>query len=305
MTDVSSQSILFDKDKMEAVSVIVGTIAHDFNNLLMPLLAYPELIKSDLPEGSSGRELLDVIEKTSKDMVHITEQLLNLSAKENGSAKDPVDVNSLVSIVLSQLKDKGLIPDGVTVRTTLEPAIGRVCGVPDHQEPGIIGGQDTVDRVKDIVRDPARFIRDNEDIFGVKTLKFLTGIFWGGKSHSQPVIIEAELLGQAFTLQRDFCPLVTGTDLPPENSRNLAGCGCGREDNTVRMSVKEPQGRTRRYERFTGGMCGFYDCRLIIPYGFEDLDLPLPETMAEDLPDPEGRVKEVPERGGHEAPPLL
>jgi len=132
MTDKSSESVLFDDEKMAIISHVVGTIAHDFNNLLMPLLAYPELIRNDLPEGTSGRELLDVIEKTSRDMVHITEQLLNFTAKTNGVTKGLINVNDAVSKALSLLTSKGAVPSGVSVRTVLASDISPVRGSLDH-----------------------------------------------------------------------------------------------------------------------------------------------------------------------------
>jgi len=132
MSEANSESILFDDDKMAAISSIVGTIAHDFNNLLMPLLAYPELIRSDLPEGSNSRELLDVIEKTSKDMVYITEQLLRLSTKDSSFSKSLVDVNDVVSASISQLTSKGTIPPDVAIRTSVAPDVNEVCGAVDQ-----------------------------------------------------------------------------------------------------------------------------------------------------------------------------
>jgi len=109
-------------DCFEAVSGIIGTIVHDFNNLLMPFLAYPQLIKSDLPEGSSGRALLDVMEKAARDMVHIIQQLSDLSSRD-GEIRQPVHVNDIVLSVISQLKSNGALPVGLSVHTELAPDI--------------------------------------------------------------------------------------------------------------------------------------------------------------------------------------
>ena len=79
VSKTESMPSALEGERFDAVKGIVGRIAHDFNNLLTPLLAYPPLIRNDLPEGSCGASLLDVIEKTAQDMLHITRQLLELS----------------------------------------------------------------------------------------------------------------------------------------------------------------------------------------------------------------------------------
>ncbi|MDD4870680.1 MAG: ATP-binding protein [Kiritimatiellae bacterium] len=130
MVDRGSESIDMDGDRMVTVSNIVGAIAHDFNNLLTPFLVYPQLIKGDLPEGANARALLDVMEKTAKDMLHVTRQLLEFSAKD-GAERQPIDVNGMVSSVLSELEGNALLLPGVVVKTTLAPDIKPVAGVMD------------------------------------------------------------------------------------------------------------------------------------------------------------------------------
>lgn len=131
MTERGSESIILDDARMAAISSIVGTIAHDFNNLLTPFLAYPQLIKSELPEGASGRALLDVMEKTAKDMVHITQQLLDLASKD-GAEKYPVDLSDVVSTALSQLRRSGQLASGITVKTVFLPDCAPVKGSIDQ-----------------------------------------------------------------------------------------------------------------------------------------------------------------------------
>lgn len=127
MTGRGSESIISDDDRLAIVSGIIGTIAHDFNNLLTPFLAYPQLIRSDLPENASSHALLEVMEKTAKDMVHINQQLLDLSSRKEMELY-PVDINEIVSNVISQLHAGGLITPEMSVHIVLPPGLGRVMG---------------------------------------------------------------------------------------------------------------------------------------------------------------------------------
>jgi nitrogen-specific signal transduction histidine kinase/ActR/RegA family two-component response regulator len=131
MTDRGSRPIFHDEERMADVSSIVGAIAHDFNNLLTPLLAYPQLIMDDLPEGTNGRALLEVMEKTAKDMVHITQQLLDFSSKDGMGQSQKVDINDIILDVLSQLKTNETISTNILIETVLNPNITPVKGVVD------------------------------------------------------------------------------------------------------------------------------------------------------------------------------
>lgn len=92
--------------RVETAGTIAGQIAHDFNNLLTPLLAYPELIRRDLPEGCRSKNLLDVIEKTSEDMLRITQQLLDLSRRGQHS-QNIFNINDVADRVVCLLRESG------------------------------------------------------------------------------------------------------------------------------------------------------------------------------------------------------
>jgi CheY-like chemotaxis protein/nitrogen-specific signal transduction histidine kinase len=109
---------------------MLGQIAHDFNNLLTPLLAYPDLIKRDLPEGCRGRELLDVLRKTAEDMAHISQQLLAMSGRAHHK-KAIVHVNNTVKHVLTRLADDSATND-VEIVTELAPDLFDVKGSPEQ-----------------------------------------------------------------------------------------------------------------------------------------------------------------------------
>ena len=49
---------------MEAVGTLAGGIAHDFNNILNGILGYAEIGKMDIPDGTPGKENLDLVIKS-------------------------------------------------------------------------------------------------------------------------------------------------------------------------------------------------------------------------------------------------
>lgn len=68
-------------ERLEMAGSIAGHIAHDFNNLLSPILAYPDLIRQELPAGSRAHEDLSIIAKTAQQIADINQQLLALSRR--------------------------------------------------------------------------------------------------------------------------------------------------------------------------------------------------------------------------------
>jgi PAS domain S-box-containing protein len=116
--------------RVETAGTIAGQIAHDFNNLLTPLLAYPELIKRDLPEGCRSKNLLDVIEKTSEDMLRITQQLLDLSRRGQHS-QNIFNVNDVADRVVSLLRESGTFTD-VDLAADLAPDLLPIKGAAEQ-----------------------------------------------------------------------------------------------------------------------------------------------------------------------------
>jgi CheY-like chemotaxis protein len=101
----------------ESVRDFAGKIAHDFNNLLTPLLAYPQLIRSELPPGSTSRGLLDVIEEMSETMAHVASRLVALAISRKNQ-QHPISVDRVVSEVLSDIEN-----DNIALGITIVPPV--------------------------------------------------------------------------------------------------------------------------------------------------------------------------------------
>jgi len=94
----------------QALRSFSGSIAHDFNNLLTMLMAYPQLIRRDVREGSQGHELLDIMEQNAELMAGIASRLSNF-ALPTGSSKNPIDLDDAVREVLSDFDDYDFTSD--------------------------------------------------------------------------------------------------------------------------------------------------------------------------------------------------
>lgn len=97
---------------------LIGQVAHDFNNLLTPLLAYPQLIRLDLPKDSTSHELLDIVEKATKDMIYMSQQLLMFSSPMNKIRLTALALDDVLTHCLDSL-GSGIVPDGITLNVNL------------------------------------------------------------------------------------------------------------------------------------------------------------------------------------------
>jgi signal transduction histidine kinase len=119
-------SVLANPAAFDAIGEMAGQIAHDFNNLLTPLLAYPPLIRRELPEGGMGQTLLDVVERATRDMAHIARQLLALGGRGMAERRT-LNLNGLVSDSLALVAD-GAAARGIAVRSDLSEDTPDIAG---------------------------------------------------------------------------------------------------------------------------------------------------------------------------------
>lgn len=103
-------------ERLEMAGTLAGQIAHDFNNLLTPMLAYPELIRRELPDNSTVIEYVDIMEKTAGDMSRLTQQLLSL-ARRGQVGNDEINANVLVEQVVKLMQ--AAMPAGISIQFEL------------------------------------------------------------------------------------------------------------------------------------------------------------------------------------------
>ncbi len=89
--------------RLEMAGRIAGQVAHDFNNLLSPLAAYPELIRSELPENHSILKYVDAIQKAALQMAEINQQLLTLGRRAHFKIEF-LNLGVIIKEVIAQLQ---------------------------------------------------------------------------------------------------------------------------------------------------------------------------------------------------------
>lgn len=95
-------------ERMKSLSVLAGGVAHDLNNALGPLVALPDVIRSELDTqfGDRAGQLLDVLDDLGSiksgalRASQTIKDLLTLS-RQGQTRKEPLDLNPAVSNVVS------------------------------------------------------------------------------------------------------------------------------------------------------------------------------------------------------------
>lgn len=105
------QQLEFRAERLEAAGQIAGQVAHDFNNLLGPLIAYPDLIREDLPADHRAIECLEAMQIAATQMAEINQQLLTLGRRGHYH-REPVDLNDVLSRTIKQIS---ILPWGVEI----------------------------------------------------------------------------------------------------------------------------------------------------------------------------------------------
>src|SRR5262249_15428996 len=89
-----------ESKQLEMVGRLAAGVAHDFNNNLTAIMGSAELLKMELPELSSGRELSDSILLASQRLAELTRQLLAYSRKAR-MLRTPTDLHAIVNEAVS------------------------------------------------------------------------------------------------------------------------------------------------------------------------------------------------------------
>jgi PAS domain S-box-containing protein len=96
------QELELRAERLETAGTIAGQVAHDFNNLLAPLMAYPEIIRDELPQNHPTLKYLDRIEKAALAIAEINQDLLAMGRRGHYNQK-VLNLNTVVQHVLTEL----------------------------------------------------------------------------------------------------------------------------------------------------------------------------------------------------------
>lgn len=107
--------------RMESLGLLAGGVAHDLNNLLGPLVAYPEMILEDLPEGNPAREDIMRIGQAAEQASSVIQDLLAMARRGRYDMK-PTDLNAVVSAYLDSIACRDLQSRRPDVKLQTSPA---------------------------------------------------------------------------------------------------------------------------------------------------------------------------------------
>ena len=101
--EMQLESQLRRAQRMEAIGTLAGGIAHDFNNTLASIITCTEMALEETPEGSTLRELLDVVLKSGLRGKNLVKQILTFS-RQGEQERQEVRVDLVVSECLKLLR---------------------------------------------------------------------------------------------------------------------------------------------------------------------------------------------------------
>ena len=112
--------------RLETAGTIAGQVAHDFNNLLGPLVAYPDIIKAELPQDHPVINFVDAIERAAVQIADINQQLLTLGRRGHYNL-EPLNLNVLIDNIVKNIESEG---DSIYIETDLSDALMNIKGGP-------------------------------------------------------------------------------------------------------------------------------------------------------------------------------
>lgn len=110
--------------RLETAGTIAGQVAHDFNNLLAPIMAYPEFIHAELPEGHKAHVYLDAIENAATKIADINQDLLTMGRRGHYD-QEVLDLNAIILQAAHEIQNRAKT---LSIETNLCPDLLSVKG---------------------------------------------------------------------------------------------------------------------------------------------------------------------------------
>jgi two-component sensor histidine kinase len=118
---------LLRAQRMEAIGTLAGGIAHDFNNTLASVITCAEMALEESPDGSTLRELLDVVLKSGLRGKNLVKQILTFS-RQGEQKRQEVPVDLVASECLKLLR--ATLTPSIEIRLHIDKDIGSVFADP-------------------------------------------------------------------------------------------------------------------------------------------------------------------------------
>ncbi|MBI2066928.1 MAG: PAS domain-containing protein [Deltaproteobacteria bacterium] len=121
------QKKLIQSEKMAAIGMLSGGIAHEINNPLGGILAFAQLLQSELPPDSPTQEDVKEIQEAALRCKKIVADLLAFARPATAIEKSPHNLSQLVERVLPLLR-LNLKTKGISIRTDYDKNLPPVWG---------------------------------------------------------------------------------------------------------------------------------------------------------------------------------
>jgi PAS domain S-box-containing protein len=123
------QEQLYQSQRMESISSVVGSIAHEFNNTLNNVLGFATLIKKYIDDQTKVIKYSTAIEQSVIRSADLGSRLLSF-AKETKRESAPIDLASLLTELVDRAQKS--VGPGIAIEKRLESDLLRILG--DRQE---------------------------------------------------------------------------------------------------------------------------------------------------------------------------
>jgi two-component system, cell cycle sensor histidine kinase and response regulator CckA len=127
------QAQLQRAQKMELLGTLAGGVAHDLNNILSGIVSYPELLLMQIPEESSLRKPLIVMQESGKKAAAVVQDLLTL-ARRGVIVEEVLNLNEIITAYLESPEYKNVLsfhPE-IKVSTALDEDLLNISGSAVH-----------------------------------------------------------------------------------------------------------------------------------------------------------------------------
>lgn len=117
----AAEQRLIQAAKLAAVGEMAAGVAHELNNPLTTIVGFAELIRDDLPQGSTSRTDIDTVLREAMRARDVVRHLLDFS-RSSEMVRVKADINALTSDSLALVRHL-LSTNGVQVRANLDDTL--------------------------------------------------------------------------------------------------------------------------------------------------------------------------------------